>query len=117
MGAKPVLATDLDPVAVRVAAQNARINGFGDVIETRCGDLLEVVQETADVVIANIISDVIIMLAGPVRQRIVDGGLFICSGISAERREDVLRALDEACYEVLEAPIRGEWCAVAARRR
>ena len=117
MGAKPVLATDLDPVAVRVAAENARINGFGDVIETRCGDLLEVVQETADVVIANIISDVTILLAKPVRQRIVDGGLFICSGISAERREDVLRALDEARYEVLEVLNRGEWCAMAARRR
>jgi len=117
MGARPVLATDLDAIAVRVAAENARINGFGDVIETRCGDLLEVVQETADVVIANIISDVIIMLAKPVRQRIVDGGLFICSGISAERRDDVLRALAEARFEVLEAPVKGEWCAMAARKR
>ena len=117
MGANSVLATDLDAVAVRVAAENARINGFGDVIETRCGDLLEAVKETADVVIANIISDVSIMLAKPVRQRIVDGGLFICSGISAERREDVLKALDEARFEVLEVLSRGEWCAVAARKR
>jgi ribosomal protein L11 methyltransferase len=117
MGARPVLATDLDAVAVRVAAENVRINGFEGVIDVRCGDLLDVVKEPGDVVIANIISDVIIMLARPVRQRIVDGGLFICSGISAERREDVLRALDEACYEVLEVLNRGEWCAVAARRR
>jgi len=117
MGARPVLATDLDAIAVRVAAENARINGFEDVIETRCGDLLEVVQETADVVIANIISDVSIMLAKPVRQRIVDNGIFICSGISAERREDVLKALDDAHFEVLEALSRGEWCAVAARKR
>ena len=112
-----MLATDLDAIAVRVAAENAQINGFGDVIETRCGDLLEVVDESADVVIANIISDVIVMLAKPVRQRIVDGGLFICSGISVERRDDVLRALAEARFEVLEAPVKGEWCAMAARKR
>lgn len=116
MGAKPVLATDLDAVAVRVAAENVKINGFGDVIDVRCGDLLEVVEESADVVIANIISDVIIMLAKPVRKRIVDGGLFICSGISVDRRGDVLRALAEARFEVLDAPIRGEWCAMAARK-
>ena len=116
MGAKPVLATDLDAVAVRVAAENVRINGFDGAIEVRCGDLLEVVEESADVVIANIISDVIIMLAKPVRQRIVDGGLFICSGISVERRDDVLRALAEARFEVVDAPIRGEWCAMAAKK-
>ena len=93
-----------------------KVNGFGDVIDMRCGDLLEVVEESADVVIANIISDVIIMLAKPVRQRIVDGGMFICSGISVERRDDVLRALAEARFEVVDAPIRGEWCAMAAKK-
>ena len=117
MGAKPVLATDLDAVAVRVAAENVRINGFEGVIDVRCGDLLDVVQESGDVVIANIIADVIIMLARPVRERIADGGIFICSGISAERRGDVLRALDEADYELLDVLDQGEWCAMAARKR
>ncbi len=117
MGAGPVLATDLDAVAVRVAAENVKINGFGDVIDVRCGDLLDVVQESGDVVIANIIADVIIMLAAPVRQRIVEGGLFICSGISVQRLDDVLAALKDAGFEVLEAQTQGEWCAVAARKR
>ncbi|MBR1822589.1 MAG: 50S ribosomal protein L11 methyltransferase [Clostridia bacterium] len=117
MGAKPVLATDLDAVAVRVAAENVKINGYEGVIDVRCGDLLDVVEESGDVVIANIIADVIIMLAKPVRQRIADGGLFICSGISVERREDVLQALADANYEVLDALTQGEWCAVAARKR
>ncbi len=117
MGASAVLATDLDAVAVRVAAENVKINGFEGVIDMRCGDLLEVVRESGDVVIANIISDVIVMLAKPVRQRIVDGGIFICSGISADRREDVLKALDEAGFEVLDSLNEGEWCAMAARKK
>ena len=116
MGAKPVLATDFDAVAVRVAAENVKINGFEGVIDLRCGDLLDVVQESGDVVIANIISDVIIGLAAPVRARIVDGGLFICSGISVERHEDVLNALRAADYEVLDDLVEGEWCAMAARK-
>jgi len=117
MGARPVLATDLDAVAVRVAAENVAINGFEDVIDVRCGDLLDVVKESGDVVVANIIADVIIQLAAPVRERIVEGGIFICSGISVERREDVLRALEEADYDVLDALTEGEWCAMAARKK
>ena len=117
MGAKPVLATDLDAVAVRVAAENVKINGFEGVIDVRCGDLLDVVRESGDVVIANIISDVIVMLAAPVRARIVDGGIFICSGISVERRQDVLDALAAANYELLDDLTEGEWCAMAARKR
>ena len=117
MGANPVLATDLDAVAVRVAAENVKINGFEGVIDVRCGDLLDVVQESGDVVIANIIADVIVNLAKPVRERIVDGGLFICSGISLERRADVLSALKDADFEVLDDLNEGEWCAMAARKR
>ncbi len=65
MGAGEVLATDLDATAVRVAEENARINGFGGKIDCRCGDLLDVVDVCGDVVVANIIADVILMLAEP----------------------------------------------------
>ena len=116
MGAKRVLATDLDAVAVRVARENVKINGFEGAIEMRCGDLLEVVDEQADVVIANIIADVIIGLAAPVKPHIVDGGIFICSGIAVNRLEDVLAALGAAGYEVLDTLVEGEWAAVASRK-
>ncbi len=117
MGAGEVLATDLDAVAVRVAAENAVLNGFGEKIDCRCGDLLDVVDVCGDVVIANIIADVILMLAKPVRERIADNGIFICSGIQIERREDVKRALLENNYEILDEPVKGEWAAFAARKR
>ncbi len=39
MGANAVLATDLDAVAVRVAADNVRTTAWQGVVETRCGDL------------------------------------------------------------------------------
>ena len=84
MGAKEVLATDLDAVAVRVAAaENAALNGFGGKIDCRCGDLLDVVDVSGDVVIANIIADVILMLAKPVREQ-----------DRAERRVHLLRRRD-----------------------
>ena len=60
----------------RRGGKNARANGCGGAVETRCGDLLEVVDECGDVVIANIIADAILQLAAPVRARIADGGMF-----------------------------------------
>ncbi len=115
MGAR-VLATDLDRVAVRVAAENVNKNGFSDVIRTRAGDLLEAVDETADVVAANIIADVIRMLAAPVRAHIRPGGKFICSGIARERKAEVVEALEAAGYKNLDIRDRGEWSAIAADR-
>lgn len=116
MGAKDVLAIDIDGVAVRVAQENAKINGFEDVIRCKAGDLLENVDEQADVVIANIIADVIIMMAAPVKSHIKENGIFICSGISSERKQDVLDALQAADYQLLDVCERGGWCAMAAKR-
>ena len=119
MGAGHVLATDLDAVAVRVAAENIRANGFDGAIDVCCGDLLEAVgapKADCDVVIANIIADVIIGMAAPVKPYIKAGGIFICSGIAVNRLDDVLAALKDADYQVLDAETRGEWSAVTARK-
>jgi len=116
MGASRVLATDLDAVAVRVATENVAANGFSDRIVVGCGDLLDAVDVAGDVVIANIIADVIIGLAAPVRNHIKDGGIFICSGIAVNRLEDVKAALDAAGYTILDVLTQGEWAAMAARK-
>ena len=116
MGAKHVLASDIDPMAVRVAKENIEINGFSDVIEAREGNLLEAADTTADVVIANIIADVIISIAAPVRAFVREGGVFICSGIAREREDEVIDALKKAGYGKLDKRNDGEWTAIACQR-
>ena len=116
MGAQDVLAIDIDPVAVRVARDNIVLNGLEGRITAREGDLLEAVDEVADVVIANIIADVICLLAEPVKAHIRPGGLFICSGIARERQDEVLDALNAAGYADLDVRNQGEWAAICARR-
>ena len=116
MGAKHVIASDIDPMAVRVARENIEINGFSDVIEAREGNLLEAADTTAEVVIANIIADVIIMIAAPVRAFIKEGGVFICSGIAREREDEVIEALKKAGYGKLDKRNDGEWTAIACQR-
>ncbi len=115
MGASEVLASDIDPMAVRVARENVRINGFDGVITCVCGDLMEKARGKADVIIANIIADVIIGICAPAKALLNPGGVFICSGIAREREGDTLEALKNAGYTLFDIRHEGEWTAIACR--
>ena len=115
LGAKDVVAVDIDPDAVRVAEENVAHNGLSDCIAVREGDLLQGLNETFDFAVANILAPVICMLAAPLKNHLKKNGLFICSGIINEAEQDVLNALNDAGYTVLEVIHKNDWVAVAAR--
>ena len=114
LGARDVLAIDLDELAVKVAAENTVKNGLSDVVRVKHSDLLENSEEQADVIVANIIADVICFLCGPAKKHLLPGGVFICSGIIREREDDVQRALAQAGYTVCNRLAKGEWVCLAA---
>ena len=115
LGAKDVVAVDIDPDAVRVAKENVEHNGLSDSIFVREGDLLQGLNEVFDFAAANILAPVICMLAGPLKNHLKKNGLFICSGIINEAESDVLDALNAGGYTVLEVIHKGDWTAIAAR--
>ncbi len=115
LGASDVLAIDLDELAVKVAAENTLKNGLADTVRVVHGDLLEKSDETADVIVANIIADVICFLCGPAKKHLRENGTFICSGIIREREDDVQKALAAAGYTVCNRLAKGEWVCLAAK--
>ena len=117
LGAKDVLAIDIDPTAVKVARENVAHNHLEQTVTTVEGNLLEKVDAQCEVCVANIIADVICMFAQPLVDHIVPGGLFICSGIIKEREQDVVNALTAADYTILETKRKGEWVAMLSRRK
>ena len=116
LGAAHVLAVDIDPDAVKVAAENVSSNHVAGTVTVQQGDLLERVSAVCDICVANIISDVIIAFAAPLIDHIRPGGLFICSGIVSSRSEEVHSALKAAGYEILRRETKGEWTAFLCRR-
>lgn len=116
LGAREVLAIDIDPVAVRVAKENVAHNNLEKVVSCVQGNLLEQRAERCDLCVANIIADVICGFAAPLKEHIAPGGLFVCSGIIREREQDVLEALRQAGYALVEERGKGEWVAMIARR-
>lgn len=113
LGAKGIVAVDIDPDAVRVAQENVAHNGLTDAIDVREGDLLQGLSQRFQFAVANILAPVICMLAAPLKAHLLPGGKFICSGIIAEAESDVNEALLAAGYTVDEIQHKGDWVAFA----
>ncbi len=113
LGAKGIVAVDIDPDAVRVAKENVAHNGLESAIDVRKGDLLQGLSQQFDFAVANILAPVICMLAAPLKKHLTKGGRFICSGIIAEAEGDVNAALLDAGYVIDEIRHKGDWVAFA----
>lgn len=124
MGAKETYAIDIDPVAARVAAENAELNGIdmsGYFI--RIGDILsdekfrdDISGRRYDIVLANIVANVIIAFAPVIPQLMKPGGKLIASGIIADRLDEVLDALKANGLEAVEICSGEDWRAVLAAK-
>ena len=115
LGASSALAVDIDAAAPRIAHENAELNGIGkDVYTVLHKNILEeeVTDQRFDLVVANIVADVIIPLSAKVGKYIKEDGVFLCSGIIQDRLDDVLKALAQNGFRLLEKKQDGEWWAV-----
>ncbi|WP_378953766.1 50S ribosomal protein L11 methyltransferase [Pelosinus sp. sgz500959] len=115
LGAGRVQAVDLDRVAVRVANENVGINKVEDIVQVAHGDLLTGFSGKADIVIANIIADVVIILLADIPARLKDDGIFIASGIITERLSDVTSAMLAQNLIIDKVVEEGGWVAIVAR--
>ena len=95
LGAKEVVAGDLDEVAVKVSKENCEENNVSDKVIVKHGSLFEVVEGKADVIVANIIADIIKILAKDVSKFLTEDGVFISSGIILAKIDEVVEALEQ----------------------
>lgn len=108
LGALSVDATDIDPIAVRVANENAKANGTEN-INCFVSDLLSQVEGKYDMVSANIVADIIIRMAPDLGRVTRYGSIIVCSGIIDEYAEDVINAMDENGFGVSDVRSDGGW--------
>lgn len=131
LGARRVLALDLDPVAVSSAEENIRLNGLDDHITVKESDLLQALREgesqgaVADalgvripvqLVIANILADIIVQFVDDVYEVLESGGQYIASGIYKNKERDVELALTKAGFAITRIEREEDWSAIVARK-
>lgn len=113
LGAKDVVGVDLDIVAVNSAKENVGYNKLTNV-EILHGNLMDVVEGTADIIVANIIAEIILVLIDDVKKMINENGVFISSGIIREREAVVTQALLEKGFRIIEVRREGEWVCIVS---
>lgn len=138
MGADPVLAVDIDPIAVEVAKENAARNGVsfmaiaGDGVSAIPASPLGVPQDetplaagaptvasvgtaetTYDLVLSNIISATLIRIAADIAQAVTPGGAWVVSGIIESNWSDVRETAQKVGFTLVDERHEDGW--VAAR--
>ncbi|OMF64690.1 50S ribosomal protein L11 methyltransferase [Paenibacillus sp. FSL R5-0766] len=125
LGAKHVLALDLDPVAVISARENVELNGLEQQITVKESDLLSVlgsqdpalgVQLPVKVVVANILAEIILLFVDDVYHALESGGTYIVSGIWKNKEQVVHDALVASGFEVSAIHRDEDWLAFVARK-
>jgi len=115
LGSDDCLGIDIDPDAVRVSNENIALNKMEGNIRVQEGDLTKGVDYEADIVVANLMAELVVMLTPDVRKHLRQGGVYISSGILNEKEEMVSAALRGNGFEITEVLHDGEWCAIVAK--
>jgi len=116
----PVLATDIDPVAVRIAQENARLNHTARWVETRTAlgfhHPVFAKRGPFDLITANILARPLMQLAPDMARHLAPGGSLILSGIIEEQRNAVLAAYVTQRFRHLATLRRDGWVTLHLKR-
>ena len=125
LGAQSAVGVDIDPKAEDIARENAAYNDFGApeftaltgnvTTDRKLMDTLS--QQHYDLVLVNIVADVIISLAPVLPQFLEKDSILICSGILADRLDEVTAALERSGIAVTSLRAGDDWRCITAQRR
>ncbi|MER2063531.1 MAG: 50S ribosomal protein L11 methyltransferase [Alkalibacterium sp.] len=115
-GAEEVKAYDLDDVAVASARDNIKLNQLEDRIDVKANNLLKDVDEKADIIVANILTEIILPFIPDAYEHLEDDGLFITSGIILDKKDEVIDSLVEHDFEILQVNQMKDWIAIIAKK-
>ena len=117
LGADEALGIDIDDEAVRVSNENIAKNGLEGRISIRRGNLMDGIHYEPDIIVANLMADLVVMLSPAAAAQLRPGGLYITSGILDIKEDIVKKVIEEAGFDIIEVLADGEWRAITAARR
>ncbi|UCI09887.1 50S ribosomal protein L11 methyltransferase [Mesorhizobium sp. B1-1-8] len=116
----PVLATDIDPVAVRVAATNVRLNHVKALVETVTAPGFHhpifAGRAPFDLIVANILARPLMRLAPQMARHIRLGGSIVLSGILDRQRDAVISAYVGQSFRHVRTLHREGWVTIHLKR-
>ncbi len=118
LGARSANAYDIDPVAVRVARENAVENGV-DNFYCDTSDLLKNVDLSNgpyDFAMANIVADILIRMSENISDYLSQDAKLVCSGIIENRCDDVIEAMTAHGLVLCDEDSENDWKVTVFRK-
>ncbi len=111
LGYRPITAVDIDPDAVRIAAENLDANEVADSVETMVADVSDWdVPHPYTVVAANILAPVLLANAQRIAAAVTrPGGALLLAGILTEQFDEISAAYSELGFVEQERITESEW--------
>ena len=118
LGAAHCNAYDIDPVAVKVARENAEADGC-DNITVEVSDLLRSVERVKggyDICLANIVADIILRMMPDIGEYLSKDAPLILSGIIESRKDEVKQSVTENGFKIVREEKENDWVALMVKR-
>lgn len=116
LGAEQIFAYDIDEVAVRVALDNIELNPGQEKIKVAANNLLAGISQPADVIVANILADILVLMTEDAYRLVKPEGYLIMSGIIADKADMVIASAEAAGFFLETRMVQGEWNCVIFRK-
>lgn len=116
LGAREVVAIDLDKVSISAAKQNVALNNLHNV-KVLEGNLLDKKTEKCDVIVANIIAEIIVDLIPDAVKVMKNDGIFIISGIIESKEDLINEKILENNLEIIERVSDNGWIAFVIKNK
>jgi ribosomal protein L11 methyltransferase len=115
LGARRVLGLEIDPEALKVAAKNLLRNGVAEIMSVSSIPLHQL-DETYDLVIANLTTPVIVQMAAILCRSVSPEGLLLLSGILKGEVDEVVKSFRAYYFKELDTRNMEEWRAILLSR-
>jgi ribosomal protein L11 methyltransferase len=115
-----ILATDIDPDAVKVAHENIAKNNVSHLVTTEHADGIDhpaiKSQSPFDLIICNILSSVLIQISQDIDVISTRGTIIVLSGLTTRQLEDVTNSYTRHSFKTLEVIEEDEWCTIVMKK-
>jgi ribosomal protein L11 methyltransferase len=122
LGVKEALGMDIDPEAVHISDENARVNGISEAASFRVGSIKEILtlnskSPAAPLVTANVIAHILEdLFTEGMGNLVLPGGKIILSGILQEQLSGIVLRLEKERFEVIDKAEQEDWVGLIAAK-
>ncbi len=121
LGAESAVGIDIDENSVRIAKENSAQNGVETRFNAMCGNIIEdknlreKIGKNYDIVVANIVADVIILMSPLFKSFMHENSTLIVSGIIHRQKDEVKEALIKNGFKILTSQESNDWSCIVCK--